>query len=47
MQLVFDAPMAARQGQEALGPGRQAGDDVGDLDALLVADLARALDAGT
>jgi len=48
MQLVFDAPVGAREMKEPFWPGLgcgQAGDKVGDLGADLVADAALALDA--
>ena len=48
MQLVFDAPVGAREMKEPFWPGLgcgQAGDKVDDLGADLVADAALALDA--
>ena len=48
VQLVFDAPVGAREPKEPLRPGLafgQAGDEIGDLDADLVADAALAFDA--
>jgi hypothetical protein len=49
MQSVFDAPVGAGEMQEPLWPGLrcgQAGDEVGDLGADLVADAALPRDAG-
>jgi len=48
MQAVLDAPVVARQLQQAGGVGlvtRQAGDGIDGLDALLVADRAAAFEA--
>lgn len=48
VQLVLDAPVGAREREEALWPGLgcgEAGDEIGDLDADLVADAAFARDA--
>src|SRR5262245_55875763 len=47
-ELVLDRPMAAREFEQTRRPGLgggEAGDNIGDLGADLVADLARALDA--
>jgi hypothetical protein len=49
MQAVFDAPVGAGEMKEPLWPGLcrgQAGDQVGDLGADLVADAALPRDAG-
>ena len=46
MQTVFDGPVGAGEGQQALGVGpvrRQACDEIGGLDALAPADPASAL----
>jgi len=48
MQAVLDAPVVARQLQQAGGVGlitRQAGDGIDGLDALLVADRTAAFEA--
>lgn len=49
MQLIFNAPVGAREIKEALWPCLgcgEAGDKVGDLGADLVTDAALPLDAG-